>query len=103
MVSCLLCLRCHRLNTSTSTLLALAEVLFKSNIFTFKEKTLKQKRVTAIGTKFALPYSKLFMAVLKKDILREIELKPYLWWRYIDDIFFLWEHGEEKLKKSINI
>ena len=22
-----------------------------------------------------------------------------MWWRYIDDIFFLWEHGEEKLKK----
>ena len=24
-----------------------------------------------------------------------------MWWRYIDDIFFLWEHGEEKLKKFI--
>ena len=26
-------------------------------------------------------------------------MKPYLWWRYIDDIFFLWKHGEEKLKE----
>ena len=26
----------------------------------------------------------------------------YLWWRYIDDIFFLWEHGEEKLRSFIN-
>ena len=33
--------------------------------------------------------------------LSEIELKPYLWWRYIDDIFLLWEHGEEKLKEFI--
>ena len=24
-----------------------------------------------------------------------------MWWRYIDDIFFLWEHGEEKLKKFL--
>ena len=30
-----------------------------------------------------------------------MELKPYLWWRYIDDIFFLWEHGEKKLKEFI--
>ena len=29
-------------------------------------------------------------------------LKPYLWQRYIDDIFFLWENGEEKLKLFIN-
>ena len=65
------------------------------------EKTLKQKRGTAIGTKFAPPYSILFMAELEEEISSEIELKPYLWWKYIDDIFFLWEHGEEKLKKFI--
>ena len=36
-----------------------------------------------------------------KAILSEIELKPYLWWRYIDDMFFLWEHEKEKLKEFI--
>ena len=41
------------------------------------------------------------MAELEEEILSEIELKPYLWWRYIDDIFFLWEYGEEKLKDFI--
>ena len=30
------------------------------------------------------------------------KFKPYLWWRYIDDIFFLWEHEEEKLKTFID-
>ena len=39
------------------------------------------------------------MAELEKEILSEMELKPYPWGRYIDDIFFLWEHGEEKLKQ----
>ena len=62
------------------------------------EKTLKQKRATAIGTKFAPPYSILFMAELEEEILSGVELKPYLWWRYTDDIFFPREHGEEKLK-----
>ena len=36
----------------TSTLVELAEVVLKNNIFTFKEKPLKQKRGTAIGTRF---------------------------------------------------
>ena len=56
---------------TTSTQVAVAEVVVKNNIFNFKEKSLKQKRGTAIDAKFAL------------------ELKSYLWWRYIDDIFFL--------------
>ena len=66
------------------------------------EKTLKQKRGTVVGTKFPPPYSILLMAELEQKILRKAEFKPYIWWRYIDDIFLLWEHGEEKLKSFIN-
>ena len=42
------------------------------------------------------------MAELGEKILRKPECKPYLSWRYFDDIFFLWEHGEEKLKSFID-
>ena len=67
------------------------------------KKILKQIRGTAIGTKFASPYSILFMVKLEEEIFRDIELKPYLWWWFIDDIFFIWEHGEEKLKEFIDV
>ena len=87
---------------SSDTLCGLAEVVLKNNIFKFGKKTLKQKRGTAIGTKFAPPYGILFMAELKDEFLRKAQFKPYLWWSYIDDIFFLWEHGEEKLKSFID-
>ena len=73
-------------------------------ILKFYFKVLRgQLRGIAIGTKFAPPYSILFMTKLEEEILREVELKPYLWWRYIDDIFFIWEHGEEKLKEFIDV
>ena len=65
------------------------------------KKTLKQKRGTAIRAKFAPLYSILFMAKLEEKIIKESEYKPYLWWRHIDDIFFLWQHGENKLKSFI--
>ena len=42
------------------------------------------------------------MTELEEEILQKVEFKPYLWCRYIDDIFFLWEHGEEKLKLFID-
>ena len=37
--------------------------------------------------------------VLRKN---EIKKKPTAWWRYIDNIFFIWDHGEESLKEFIN-
>ena len=33
------------------------------------------------------------------------ELQPLVWFRYIDDIFFIWTHGEEELQtflRSLN-
>ena len=42
------------------------------------------------------------MAEMKEEIIRKAEFKPHLWWRYIDDIFFLWEHGEEQLNSFID-
>ena len=71
--------------------------MLKNNLFIFGKKTFKQKRGTAIDTKFEPPYSILFIAELEEKIIKESEYKPSLWWRYIDDIFFLWEHGENKL------
>ena len=38
------------------------------------------------------------MADLEKRLLSDIDLKLYIWWRYIDDILLIWEHGEESLK-----
>ena len=86
---------------STDTIKDLTEVVLKNNIFTFGKKTLKQKRGTTIGTKVALRYNILFMVELEDEIIKESQYKPYSWWRYIDDIFFLWEHGENKLKSLI--
>ena len=49
----------------------------------------------------APPYSILFMAELEEEIPGKAEFKSYLWKKYIYDIFFLWEHGQEKLKTFI--
>ena len=33
------------------------------------------------------------------DFLKTQELQPFVWLRYIDDIFFIWMHGETEIKK----
>ena len=42
------------------------------------------------------------MADLEGNILNAFEVKRTIWWRYIDNIFFIWEHGEEYLEKFLN-
>ena len=54
---------------SSDTLAELTEIVLKNNIFEFDEKTFKQKRGTAIGTKFAPPYAILYMADLEEKLL----------------------------------
>ena len=86
---------------SSDTLTELAEVVLKKNIFEFDEKTFKQKRRTTVGTKFLPLYAILFMADFEEKFSESFEKKPMIWWRYIDYIFFIWEHGEESLKVFI--
>ena len=75
---------------TTDTLVELEDIVLKSNYFQFLDKTFKQKRGTA-RTKFALPYSILFMADLEQRLLSDIDLKHYISWRCIDDILLIWE------------
>ena len=42
------------------------------------------------------------MAALEERLLEESQYKPWLWWRYIDDVFLVWTHGEEKLLEFVN-
>ena len=71
-------------DVSTDTLVELAELVLKSSIFNFNEKTLKQKRDTGIGTKFPPPYSILFMAELEEKIIENVDNKP--WGRKVKEL-----------------
>ena len=61
-----------------------------------------KKSGTAISTKFAPPYACTFMDELETEFLQSQELQPFLWLRYIDNIFYIWTHREEKLTQFLN-
>ena len=89
-------------SVSTESLTRLADIVLKNNFFEHNSKTFKQKQGTAIGTKFAPSYAILFMGEFEERALENYHLKPWVWWRYIDDIFLVWEHGEEALIEFIS-
>ena len=55
------------------------------------------------GTAMALAYANLFMGDLEQKILAQFPLKPLVWWRYIDEVFMIWPHGEEKLNEFVSL
>ena len=83
----------------TENLIKMAEFVLKNHFFEFDTTVYQQISGTAIGTKFAPPYACIAMEQLQTKFLENQNLKPSVWFRYIDDIFFIWTHGEESLRK----
>ncbi|KAK2549310.1 hypothetical protein P5673_030313, partial [Acropora cervicornis] len=81
-------------------ILSFAELVLKSNNFEFNGNHYLQKRGTAIGMRLAPSYTNIFMDRLERRLIRNAEVKPRIWWQYIDDI--VWTEGEEKLQKFID-
>ena len=76
-------------------------MILTNNTFTFNGQHYRQINGTAMGTKMSPSYANLFMGKFEKDALAAASHSPLIWWRYIDDIFLLWTHGEEKLNDFI--
>ena len=82
---------------TTEDIIKMAEFFLKNNSIEFNSKFHKQISGTAIGTKFAPPYAWIFMDYIETEFLKSQEIKPWLWKRFIDDIFFIWTDTEENL------
>lgn len=81
----------------TSYLLRMMECILTLNNFTFNGEFYLQTQGTAMGTRMAPSYANLFMSDLETRLLTWTTRRPCTWWRYIDDIFAIWEHGQESL------
>ena len=83
--------------------LSLIEMLAKvlSYNFQFDGKNYLQTGGMAMGTWVAPSYANIFMNDFEEKHVYTHHLQPLAWYRYIDDIFCLWQHGEEELEKFI--
>ena len=79
-----------------------AEIVLNHNYFEFGQDVYQQILDTANVTKFAPTYANIFMAGLEEEIFKNLKFKPFLWLRYLDDIFCLWTEGVDKLKEFFN-
>ena len=83
-------------NIPTTFLLSLVMLVLSCNLFVFDGVPFLQLFSVAMGTKVAATFACLFMGWLELKMLADWwGLQPYLWRRFIDDIWFLWRGSEE--------
>ena len=52
---------------------------------------------------YANCYANLFLAEWWEKALEKCVLKPSVYWRFLDDIFMIWEHSMEEFYKFVKI
>ena len=78
--------------------------ILKYNYFQFNNDNYLQIHGTAMGTKFAPSFANIFMAHIEDLIQQNApdNLLPYLWLRFLDDIFLIWLHDDDSLQKFLD-
>ena len=72
----------------------MADFVLKNNFFEFNGEFKRQKSGTAVGTELAPSYACISRDEVETEFLKSQELQPFLWLRYIDNIFFIRSHRE---------
>ena len=80
-------------------LMKIAEFVSNNNMFEFDSNWYEQKSSTTMGTKFEPPYTCIHIDQVEEKSLETQSKKPLIWLRYIDDIVFIWAHGEQELER----
>ena len=85
----------------------MAEFIVKNNFFEFNGSVKQHMSGTAIGTKCALTYACIYMDEVETEFLKPQERTSLVWFRCIDDTFFIWtqdiEHLENILQEFNNL
>ena len=78
----------------------MTEFVLRNNYFDFNDKVKQQISGTAIGTKCTPTYACIYMDEFENTFLSLQSDKHLVCLRYINDIFFIWTHGEKELNRQ---
>jgi len=83
-------------------LLHILKLCLANNDFLFLGNFWLQTCGTAMGKIFAPSYANLFMAKMEQDFFNSTGYQPFLYLRYLDDIFIIWTEDRPKLERFLS-
>lgn len=84
-------------------LLELLDINLRRNDFVFNEQFYLQVKGTAMGKRFAPAYANIFMANWEQEVFEKCKKKPLYYFRYLDDIWGIWEDSREEFDVFLSI
>ena len=78
------------------------DIILTNNHFQYDNIFFQQIMGTSMGTFCAQPYASIFMHKIENQILNHAPHPIHFWRRFIDDCFFIFTHGEDKLQEVLN-
>lgn len=91
----------HLLPFDPNLIIRLLHININHNYFEFASLIFQQIKGTAMGAALSPTAANVYMSVTISRFLRTQNKKPHLLVRYIDDIFMIWTHTEDELKKFL--
>lgn len=83
-------------------LLSLLEITLRNNDFTFNNEYFLQICGTAMGKTYAPALADIYLEEFDQKAMHGFKIKPMLFWRFLDDIFFVWLGSVDELKEYEN-
>lgn len=80
-------------------ILELLEISMRNNDFEFNNNFYLQIMGCAMGKRFAPGLANLYLLDFDKAAMNDFYIKPILFFRFLDDIFFLWPGDTDSLKR----
>ena len=80
-------------NKDTWLLMEILQWVLFNNVFDFGNTSWLQLRGTAMGSPLAVVFANLYLACLESELLASLDFQPYIYKRFIDDVFVVLPPG----------
>lgn len=84
-------------------ILKLLEMSLGRNDFEFAGQYFLQVKGMAIGKRFVSAYANIYMAEWEETVAKKCTEWPKVYWRYLDDIFGIWESSEQGFRERVEV
>ena len=89
------------LKPTNESLIGLVELVLTTNNFQFHNQHYLQNKGCAMGIRVAPSFANTHMGKFEDNHVYAYHLQPFIYLRYLDDIFLIWQHGFEELNTFV--
>ncbi|KAJ8911005.1 hypothetical protein NQ315_011270 [Exocentrus adspersus] len=91
-----------RTKLNVSVFMELLTLCIKTTYFQLENDFYQQDFGMAMGSSLSPIMSNIFMEHFEETYVKSYINKPKIWWRYVDDVFSIWPHGQDNLTDFLN-